>query len=72
MGVVGFTAAILLWPDAQTLLKFGSIGWTDMALAAGLGALLLALLESGKAIIHHIASRRPQMAAPRRSPPSGA
>jgi Ca2+-transporting ATPase len=48
-------ALILFLPQAQTLLKFGSIAWSDMALAAGLGVVLLLLLEGGKPLI-----RRPK------------
>jgi Ca2+-transporting ATPase len=43
--VVVISALILYLPRAQALLKFGSIAWQDMALAAGLGAALLLLLE---------------------------
>jgi Ca2+-transporting ATPase len=42
---------ILAIPPAQSLLQFGSIVWTDMALALGLGAGLLAFLEGCKAMI---------------------
>ena len=42
------TALILFLPWAQALLKFGSIAWGDMVLAAGLGACLLLLLEACK------------------------
>ncbi|WP_353230526.1 cation-translocating P-type ATPase [Novosphingobium sp.] len=48
--IAAVTALILLVPWAQTLLKFGSIAWPDMALAAGLGVLLLLALEAGKAL----------------------
>jgi len=48
-GAIGcVTALILFLPQAQDLLKFGSIAWSDMALAAGLGAVLLLLLEGCK------------------------
>jgi Ca2+-transporting ATPase len=48
--VVLISTLILLWPRAQELLKFGSIAWTDMALAIGLGVALLILLEICKPI----------------------
>lgn len=54
MGVFGFTLSVLLWPDAQALLKFGSIVWNDMALAAGLGIFLMVILEICKLIVNHI------------------
>lgn len=58
VAVVAITALILFLPSAQTLLKFGSIAWTDMALAAGLGIMLLVLLESSKAVIARGMPRR--------------
>jgi Ca2+-transporting ATPase len=42
---------ILAIPPAQSLLQFGSIAWSDMALALGLGSGLLAFLEGCKAMI---------------------
>jgi Ca2+-transporting ATPase len=48
--IAAVTALILLVPWAQALLKFGSIAWSDMALAAGLGVLLLIALESCKTL----------------------
>jgi Ca2+-transporting ATPase len=48
LAVAAITAAILFLPAAQTLLKFGLIAGSDMALAGGLGILLLVLLEAGK------------------------
>ena len=48
LAVAVITAAILFLPAAQTLLKFGLIAGSDMALAGGLGSLLLVLLEAGK------------------------
>ena len=41
-------ALILFAPPIQALLKFGSIAWSDMALALGLGAGLLMALEACK------------------------
>ncbi len=59
--VVAITAVILFWPRAQSLLKFGSIAWLDMALAAGLGLMLLVVLEACKPIVRHVL-QRPRMA----------
>jgi Ca2+-transporting ATPase len=46
--VVVIAGLILLLPGAQALLSFGSIAWSDMAMAAGLGTLLLVVLEAAK------------------------
>jgi len=46
--IVAVACLIFLLPSAQSLLKFGSIAWLDMALATGLGALLLLFLEVAK------------------------
>lgn len=51
LAVTAITGAILFIPGAQTLLKFGKIAWSDMALAGGLGILLLVLLEVGKVVL---------------------
>ncbi len=48
LAVAAITGAILFIPAAQTLLKFAAIAWSDMALAGGLGILLLMVLEVGK------------------------
>jgi Ca2+-transporting ATPase len=45
------TALILFLPQAQILLKFGSIAWGDMALAVGMGISLLLLLEICKPLV---------------------
>jgi Ca2+-transporting ATPase len=50
----GVTALILLLPSAQQLLKFGSIAWTDMILAIGLGGVLLLLLEGCKPVVRRL------------------
>ncbi|CAN5141490.1 HAD-IC family P-type ATPase [soil metagenome] len=50
------TILILFVPAAQALLKFGSIAWSDMALAVGLGAVLLVLLEGCKPIMRSLAT----------------
>jgi Ca2+-transporting ATPase len=55
--IVSVTALILFLPQAQTLLKFGSIAWTDMALAVGLGVLLLVLLEACKPMLQRLTHR---------------
>ena len=46
--VAGVTGLVLLLPQAQALLKFGSITWNDMFLALGLGVGLLLILEGCK------------------------
>ena len=51
------TGVILFWPRAQALLKFGSIAWADMALAAGLGVILLIILESCKPVVRRAFAR---------------
>ena len=55
--VLAITSMILFWPRAQSLLKFGTIGWTDMALAAGMGAALFVVLEGCKPIAGRLLSR---------------
>ncbi len=52
--VTAVTALILLLPQAQALLKFGSIAWSDMSLALGLGTILLMLLEGCKPLVRRI------------------
>ncbi|WP_373476069.1 cation-translocating P-type ATPase [Sphingorhabdus sp.] len=49
--IVTITGVILLWPSAQELLQFGSITWSDMALALGLGVILLVVLEGCKPLV---------------------
>jgi Ca2+-transporting ATPase len=46
--ITGVTALILLLPSAQIVLKFGSIAWSDVGLALGLGAVLFVLVEGSK------------------------
>jgi P-type Ca2+ transporter type 2C len=48
--VMTITGVILFWPRAQTLLKFDLISWTDIALAIGLGTVLLIVLEFCKPV----------------------
>ena len=48
------TGLILLLPSAQSLLKFGSIAWSDMALAVGLGVSLLLMLEACKPLVRQL------------------
>jgi Ca2+-transporting ATPase len=57
LGVLAATAAILFWPRAQSVLKFGSIAWADMTIAAGTGIVLLGLLEGCKSVVGRILSR---------------
>jgi Ca2+-transporting ATPase len=54
VAVLAITGVILFWPHAQALLKFGSIAWSDMALAFGLGVVLLIVLEGCKPIFGRI------------------
>ncbi len=58
IAVAAITSLILFLPWAQALLKFGSIAWTDMALAAALGVTLLILLEASKFIVGQRLARR--------------
>ena len=51
VAITGVTALILFLPQAQALLKFGSIAWSDMVLAIGLGVVLLVLLEAFKPMV---------------------
>jgi len=57
--VAGVTTLILFLPWAQTLLKFGSIAWSDMMLAVGLGIGLLVFLESCKPAVRRRMGRQP-------------
>ena len=57
VAIAGVTALILFLPRAQALLKFGSIDWSDMALAIGLGVVLLVLLEGCKPLVRRLVSR---------------
>ena len=57
VAVFAIAGLILFLPSAQTLLKFGSIAWRDMALAGALGIVLLVLLEASKAVIARFVSR---------------
>jgi Ca2+-transporting ATPase len=52
--IVAITGLILFLPQAQALLKFGQISWADMALAIGLGTVLLLLLEGSKPIVRRL------------------
>jgi Ca2+-transporting ATPase len=51
VSICAITGLILVWPAAQTLLQFGTISWSDMALAVGMGVTVLLILESSKAFI---------------------
>jgi P-type Ca2+ transporter type 2C len=55
--VLAIAAAILLWPRAQALLKFGLITWSDMAFSVGLGIALLVLLEICKPVAGRLLPR---------------
>lgn len=55
--ISGVTALILFLPSAQTLLKFGSIAWSDMALALTLGVGLLVMLEGCKPLVRRLTAR---------------
>ena len=57
LAILAITAAILFWTRAQELLKFGSIAWVDMALAAGLGVILLIVLEGCKPFMRRAFAR---------------
>ncbi len=57
VAITGVTALILFLPQAQSLLKFGSIAGSDMALAVGLGIVLLLLLEGGKPLVPRLMTR---------------
>lgn len=57
VAITGVTALILFLPQAQVLLKFGSIAWSDMALAVGLGVILLVLLEGCKPMVRRLTAR---------------
>ena len=54
------TAVILFLPQAQALLKFGSIAWSDMVLAIGLGVMLLVLLEGCKLLVRRLTAFAPR------------
>lgn len=63
LAIAAISALILFLPSAQVLLKFGSIAWSDMALALGLGVVLLVVLEGIKPLV-----RRSLAAAAKASP----
>jgi Ca2+-transporting ATPase len=50
LAVTTITGVILFWPRAQALLKFNLIAWTDIAMAVGLGTMLLIVLEICKPV----------------------
>jgi Ca2+-transporting ATPase len=55
--IAGVTALILFLPRAQALLKFGSIAWLGMVMAAGLGVGLLLILEACKPLVQRLTER---------------
>jgi P-type Ca2+ transporter type 2C len=57
VAIFAITGVILFWPSAQELLKFGSVTWADMALAAGLGVTLLVVLEGCKPVMRRAFKR---------------
>ena len=57
VAIVAITGVILFWPRAQELLKFGSVAWDDMALAGGLGVILLVALEGFKLLVQWLFAR---------------
>ncbi|WP_331386074.1 cation-translocating P-type ATPase [Sphingomonas sp. Ant H11] len=58
--ITAVTALILFLPQAQALLNFGSIAWTDMVLAIGLGVMLLVLLEACKPLVRRLTAFAPR------------
>jgi Ca2+-transporting ATPase len=56
--VMTITGVILFWPRAQALLKFDLISWTDIALAVGLGTMLLIVLEMCKPVAARLLGRQ--------------
>ncbi|MDP3551802.1 MAG: cation-translocating P-type ATPase [Novosphingobium sp.] len=59
LAIAGVTALILFLPQAQALLKFGSIRLVDMVLAIGLGLVLLIVLEACKSTVRRLTTRAP-------------
>ncbi|MBS1239885.1 MAG: ATPase, partial [Proteobacteria bacterium] len=57
IAVFAIAGAILLWPRAQAVLKFGSIAWADMALAVAAGVILLVVLETCKPLAGRLSAR---------------
>lgn len=63
LAIAAITALILFLPSAQVLLKFGAIAWSDMALALGLGAVLLVVLEGAKPLVGRLLAVRSGLVA---------
>lgn len=63
LAIAAITALILFLPSAQVLLKFGAIAWSDMALALGLGAVLLVVLEGAKPLVGRLLAGRSGLVA---------
>lgn len=57
VAIIVITGVIMLWPSAQVLLKFGLITWADMGAAAGLGVILLVVLEGCKPVARRVLAR---------------
>ena len=58
VAIAGVTTLTLCLPQAQLLLKFGSIAWSDMALAIGCGIALLLFLEGCKPLMRRLTENR--------------
>ena len=52
LAVTAMLGLTLLWPFARDLFRFGPLHADDLALTFGAGVLVLALLESAKALWH--------------------
>jgi Ca2+-transporting ATPase len=54
LAIAVITTLILFLPSAQVLLKFGSIAWSDMALAGAVGVGLMLFLEACKPLVRRL------------------
>ena len=54
LAIAVVTALILFLPSAQVLLKFGSIAWSDMAIAGAVGGGLMLFLEACKPLVRQL------------------
>jgi len=61
LAITAVTVLILFAQPVQALLKFGSIAWRDMVLAAGLGICLLLLLEACKTLVSRLMGQMAQI-----------
>jgi Ca2+-transporting ATPase len=62
-------ALSLFWPPVAALFRFGSLSWTDMALAGAAAASLLFILEAIKAVWTPFGRRQRQTSQAWQSPP---